>query len=206
MEEDRRGHWNKVYSNKRPEELTWFQARPEASLSIIRKAAMGAEARIIDVGGGTSLLTATLLEDGFRNLSVLDVSDRALEVARSLLEPDSPEIEWFTSDLTDFEPPHQWDLWHDRAVFHFLTGKEDRNSYRRVLNASVEPSGHVVIATFALDGPERCSGLEVVRYCPESLHAELGTRYELCGSVDETHRTPGGGTQKFVYSWFRKLW
>ena len=205
MVEDRKGHWNKVYSNKSPEELTWFQARPEASLSLIRNAGIGPEARIIDVGGGTSLLSATLLEEGFVNLSVLDVSDRALEAAKSLLGPDSPEIEWFTSDLTDFEPPHRWDLWHDRAVYHFLTGNEDRHAYRRVLNESVEPGGHVVVATFALDGPERCSGLEVVRYSPESLHAELGTLYELCGTVNETHRTPGGGTQEFVYSWFRKL-
>lgn len=205
MAEDRRGHWNKVYSSKRPEELTWFQARPRASLRLIRKAGLGPGARIIDVGCGTSLLTKALLEEGFENLSVLDVSDTALAMAKGLLGKSAEKIEWFTADLTEFEPPHRWDLWHDRAVYHFLTGEKDRDAYHRALNASVEPGGHVILATFAPDGPERCSGLDVIRYGPESLQAELGTQYELCGSVHETHRTPSGGAQKFVYTWLRKI-
>jgi len=205
MAENRKAHWDQVYSKKSPEELTWFQTRPEVSLALIGRTGLAREARIIDVGGGTSRLTAFLLETGYRDLSILDVSDRALELARGSLGSRGSEVEWYGEDLTEFEPPHRWDLWHDRAVFHFLTEESDRDAYRRVLAGAVEPGGHVLIATFSPEGPERCSGLEVVRYNPQSLQAELGPEYELRGSMAETHRTPTGGTQAFVYSWFQKV-
>jgi len=201
---DRKRHWNEVYSKKGPEDLTWSQPRPDASLSLIRDAGVAPEARILDVGGGTSFLTAFLLEEGYRHLSVLDVSDRALAIAKERTGAWSSEIEWYEADVATFEPPHRWDLWHDRAVFHFMTTKEDRAAYLRTLNASVAPGGHVVIATFAPDGPQRCSGLDCLRYSPEALHAVLGGGYELRGSIEENHETPAGGTQKFVYSWFQK--
>ncbi len=204
MAANRKQHWNEVYAKKSPESLTWFQPRPETSLTLIRNAGLGREARLIDVGGGTSLLTSVLLEEGFQHLSVLDVSDRAIELAKTRLGSRASDIEWYEADLTHFDPPHRWDLWHDRAVFHCLTAEEDRRAYCRVMDNSVEPGGHVVIATFALDGPTRCSGLEVVRYSPESLHSEMGGQYELRGSIVEVHRTPTGGAQYFVYSWFQR--
>jgi trans-aconitate methyltransferase len=204
MPASRKQHWNEVYAKKSPESLTWFQPRPETSLTLIRSAGLAREARLIDVGGGTSLLTSVLLEEGFQHLSILDVSDRAIELAKTRLGNRASEIEWYEADLTTFEPPHRWDLWHDRAVFYFLTAEEDRRAYCRVMNHSVEPGGYVVIATFALDGPTRCSGLEVVRYSPESLHAELGGQYEFRGRLAEDHRTPADGMQRFVYSWFQR--
>jgi 2-polyprenyl-3-methyl-5-hydroxy-6-metoxy-1,4-benzoquinol methylase len=204
MASNRKQHWNEVYAKKSPNELTWFQPRPETSIALIRRAGLGPESRFIDVGGGTSLLTASLLEEGFQHLSVLDVSGRALELAKARLGERASEIEWYEADLTSFDPPHPWDFWHDRAVFHFLTTEEDRAAYCGAMNNSVESGGHVMIATFALDGPTRCSGLEVVRYNPESLLATLGEEYQLRGSIDEVHRTPTGGTQSFVYSWFQR--
>lgn len=204
MAANRRQHWNEVYAKKSPESLTWFQPRPETSLTLIRNAGLAREARLIDVGGGTSPFTAFLLEEGFQHLSVLDVSDRALELAKARLGSRASGINWYEADLIHFEPPHRWDFWHDRAVFHFLTEEEDRRAYCRVMDNSVEPGGHVVIATFALDGPTRCSGLEVVRYSPESLHSEMGGEYELRGSIEEAHRTPTGSTQNFVYSLFQR--
>ncbi len=204
MASNRKHHWNEVYQKKHPEELTWFQPRPETSLGLIRRAGLGPESRIIDVGGGTSLLTGVLLQEGFQRLSVLDISDRALDLARARIGDRAAEVEWFESDITSFEPPHRWDLWHDRAVFHFLTGEDDRTAYCRAMNTSVEPGGHVLIATFALDGPTRCSGLEVVRYGPEPLGAVLGEEYRLRWSAVEEHVTPSGGTQSFVYTWFQR--
>ena len=204
MTSNRKQHWNQVYAKKSPDEFTWFQPQPETSLALIRRAGLGPESRFIDVGGGTSLLTEFLLEEGFQHLSVLDVSDRGLELAKARLGDRASDIEWYQADATAFEPPHRWDFWHGRAVFHFLTVEKDRTAYCRVMNSSVEPGGHVLIATFALDGPTRCSGLEVLRYSPESLHAELGAQYELRGSIAEGHRTPSGGSQQFVYSWFQR--
>lgn len=204
MASNRKHHWNEVYQKKNPEELTWFQPRPETSLDLIRRAGLGPESHIIDVGGGTSLLTRILLQEGFRRISVLDISDRALDLAKARIGDQAADLEWFESDITSFEPPHRWDLWHDRAVFHFLTGEEDRTAYCRAMNASVGPGGHVVIASFALDGPTRCSGLEVIRYSPESLGAVLGEEYRLRRTVVEEHVTPSGGTQSFVYTWFQR--
>ncbi len=204
MPSNRKRHWNEVYAKKSPDDLTWFQPRPETSLTLIHRAGVGPEARFIDVGGGTSLLTEFLLGEGFQNLSVLDVSGRALKLAKAELGERASDVEWHEADLTTFDPPHRWDFWHDRAVFHFLTDEEDRTAYRRVMDKSVEPGGHVMIATFALDGPTRCSGLEVVRYDSESLLITMGEAYHLRGSIDQVHRTPSGGAQSFVYSLFQR--
>ena len=201
---DRKQHWDAVYAAKRPEELTWFQAEPAVSLALIRRAGAGPEERVLDVGGGTSLLSSFLLEEGFQDVSALDISGEALARARGQLGVRAQEVEWIEADLLAFDPPRQWSLWHDRAVFHFLTEPEDREAYCRVLNRGLETGGHVIIGTFAPDGPTRCSGLEVVRYSPQTLGAVLGSEYELMGSVPEAHQTPKGGTQSFVYSWFQR--
>lgn len=201
---NRKEHWDRVYGRKRSVELTWFQEVPSTSLLLIRRMGLSSQARILDVGGGTSLLPSFLLQEGFLHLSVLDVSEKGLEVAKAQLGARADGIEWFQGDLLEFEPPHRWDLWHDRALFHFLTSAEDREAYLRVLNRCLEPGGHVIIATFAPEGPSRCSGLDCHRYGPEDLQAVLGSGYELLGSVEEVHATPSGGTQEFVYSWFRR--
>lgn len=201
---DRRQHWNAVYAAKKPEELTWFQAEPTVSLALIRRSGVALEENVLDAGGGTSLLSSYLLEEGFRKVSALDISGEALARAREQLGNRAQEIDWIEADLLAFDPPRQWSLWHDRAVFHFLTDPEDRDAYCRTLNRGLEPGGHVIIATFAPDGPTRCSGLEVVRYSPESLGAVLGPEYEFRDSVPEVHQTPKGGTQNFVYSWFQR--
>ena len=197
-------HWEKVYAGKAPTELTWFQKKPETSLSLIRQAGLRADARILDVGGGASLLPAFLLREGLQNLSILDVSGRALDIAQAQLGSEAKGVEWFEADLLSFEPPHGWDLWHDRAMFHFLTSREDREAYRRVLAKGLEPGGHLIIATFSLDGPTRCSGLDCVRYSPDTLSDELGSGFRLRGSLTEAHRTPSGGFQNFLYSWFQR--
>jgi len=200
----RKEHWDKVYGNNLPTELTWFQARPETSLTLIRDCGLGPEARIIDVGSGTSLLPALLLEEGFRHLSILDASSKALELAEEQFGSRAPEVEWFESDILDFEPPHRWELWHDRAVFHFLTSEEDQTAYCRVMNRALEPGGHVIIATFAADGPSRCSGLEVVRHSPESLADVLGEEYQFSGFRREAHESPTGAIQNFIYTRFQR--
>ena len=201
---DRKQHWDKVYARKRPVELTWFQEEPTTSLSLIRRAGVGPDARILDVGGGTSRLPSFLLQEGFLRLSVLDVSGQALTIAGTQLGDRAQEIEWLEADLLEFEPLHRWELWHDRALFHFLTEPGDRDAYLRVLSRGLEPGGHVIIATFSLDGPTRCSGLDVVRYSPDSLHSVLGPDYQMRGNVEEAHQTPNGGTQSFLYSWFQR--
>ena len=201
---DRKAHWDKVYSAKKPADLTWYQEEPATSLSLIRGTGLGGDARMIDVGGGTSRLTSFLLDQGFRKLAVLDVSEAAQSIAKTQLGERASMIEWLEADVLAFDPPHRWDLWHDRTVFHFLTWEEDRAAYCRTLNRALEPGGHLIVSTFALDGPTRCSGLEVVRYSPDSLHAVLGPAYRLRGSATEAHRTPSGGTQAFAYSWFQR--
>jgi SAM-dependent methyltransferase len=200
----RKEHWDRVYVKKASSDLSWFQGEPATSLSLIRQAGLGPDDWLIDVGGGTSRLLAHLLAEGYRNLSILDISETGLETARAQLGDRAAEVEWFECDVLDFEPPHRWALWHDRAVFHFLTSPDDRGRYCSVLNRGLEPSGHLMLSTFALDGPPRCSGLEVTRHSPESLQALLGPEYRLLGSMNESHRTPTGGTQSFLYAWFQR--
>ncbi|MEE8191555.1 MAG: class I SAM-dependent methyltransferase, partial [Gemmatimonadales bacterium] len=154
---------------------------------------------------GTSTLVDELLEQGFANLAVLDVAGPALELARARLDDRADQVQWIEVDVTEFEPARQWGLWHDRAVFHFLTDASHRKAYRRALEAAVAPGGSAVISAFSLEGPERCSGLDVVRYSPESLADELGAAFELVESRDEVHVTPAGAEQAFVYCLFHRV-
>ena len=202
---NRKEHWEGVYARKGPEELTWFQERPEVSLSLIRSTELPPEAPILDVGGGTSRLSSFLVQDGYSDVSVLDLSGKALEIARGQLGRRAGEVQWFEADLLEFQPPRRWRLWHDRAVFHFLTSGEDREVYREVLLGALEKDGHLILATFAMDGPTRCSGLDCLQYTPESLGDFLGPDFLLRRSLKEAHPTPAGGSQNFVYSWFQRL-
>lgn len=202
---DRKHHWERVYTIKAPDSVSWFQEHAEHSLRIIRNTGLDNKATIIDVGGGASTLVDDLLAEGYTNLTVLDLSAVALAVAKQRLEKHTDFVHWIEGDITRVELSlHQFDIWHDRAVFHFLTAPADRQAYVEQVMRAVRPGGHVIVATFAEDGPEKCSGLPVMRYRPESLHAEFGDAFLLIEHEKETHHTPFGTVQQFVYCYCRK--
>lgn len=193
-------YWDKVYQTRSADAVSWFQAHATRSLSIIQSITTDPEARIIDVGGGASTLVDDLLAHGFGQLSVLDLSASALAVARQRLGACGARVEWIAGDIRQVELPGQhYDIWHDRAVFHFLTEPADRRAYIRQVMHAVKPGGHVIVATFAPDGPEQCSGLPVARYAPQQLHDEFGPAFELLEHASEEHKTPWGAVQHFVY-------
>ena len=197
-------HWNQVYQTKGAEDVSWYQRRPDLSLALIAASGVGKDAGILDVGGGASTLIDFLLNDGYTQLAVLDVSGAALSLARRRLGDRAARVEWFEADMTSFEPPHLFGLWHDRAVFHFLTAAEDRHRYVSTLRRTLQPGGAVVISTFAPDGPPKCSGLDVVRYDYKSMRAELGVDFSLCEVRRETHVTPWGAEQRFMHFRFQR--
>ena len=201
----RRDHWNRVYQTKAPESVSWYQPRPEVSLAMIAASGVDKDAGIIHVGGGASVLVDHLLGLGYTNLAVLDVSDAALSVSRSRLGSKATAVEWFEADVTTFEPQHRFGLWHDRAVFHFLTDADDRTGYVATLSKALQPDGAVIIATFAPDGPPKCSGLDVRRYDEHSIAAELGAGFQLREVRRETHVTPGSAEQRFNYFRFGRV-
>jgi 2-polyprenyl-3-methyl-5-hydroxy-6-metoxy-1,4-benzoquinol methylase len=192
-------HWERVYASRAPSDLSWFQTVPETSLRLIAATSIRKDNAIVDVGGGTSFLVDTLLDAGFTNLTVLDVSRSALDRAKARLGRRAAQVDWLEEDVTEFDTPKQFALWHDRATFHFLTEKTDRRKYVHNLRRALEPTGHVIIATFAIDGPLKCSGLEVVRYDAPAMSAELGSEFELAEVFDEAHVTPWGAQQLFSY-------
>lgn len=201
---DPKEHWEKVYQAKKPTEVSWYQDNPELSLKLICETGINAEAKIIDVGGGASTLAGKLLTEGFKNLTVLDISSQALSYAKERFGKRSGEINWIEADITRFEPPGLFDLWHDRAVFHFLTSPDDRKKYVEILNKTLKPGGHLIISAFGLEGPLKCSGLTVERYSPEKLQETLGSSFFLSKTVHENHITPAKMGQKFLYCCFRK--
>lgn len=198
-------HWDNVYQTKTATEVSWFQEHAERSLEFIRNTGVAKDGHIMDVGGGASTLADDLLRDGYRNVTVLDISPAALEAAKKRLGLDAFRVHWRVADITQIEfPAASVDVWHDRAVFHFLTSPHDRQRYvQSVLNA-VKPGGHVIVATFAEDGPLQCSGLETMRYRPDTLHGEFGAEFDLVKSANEVHHTPAGKDQKFVYCYCRR--
>ncbi|MCR4290024.1 MAG: class I SAM-dependent methyltransferase [Candidatus Scalindua sp.] len=198
-------HWENVYGQKRPVEVSWYQVGPTVSLKLIASTEIDHAAKIIDVGGGTSVLVDKLLDQGFRNVTVLDISSKAIHYVQERLGRRAENVCWIEADVTEFKSSSQYDLWHDRAVFHFLTDTEDRTRYVRRLKETVKPGGHIVIAAFAIDGPPKCSGLDVERYSPEKMKNELGESFELVNSVSEVHITPWNKDQKFIYCYFKKI-
>ena len=197
-----RSHWERVYAQKGEQEVSWFQEVPATSLRLVSATGVGRDARIVDVGGGASRLVDALLAAGYERLTVLDLAAPALERARQRLGPRASSVAWIAADVTAWEPEGTFEVWHDRAVFHFLVRPEDRAAYRATLLRALSTGGHAVVATFAPDGPERCSGLPVARYDPESLARELGPELRLVESLREDHRTPGGAVQRFQFSRF----
>src|SRR5688572_3227185 len=202
---NRQDHWNAIYRLKGGREVSWFEAAPTVSLEMIQASGIVPETSVLDIGGGESRLVDALIAIGLRRLAVLDISAEALEHARNRLGPAGKSVTWIEADVTGAWTADPVDIWHDRAVFHFLTDSADRARYMRKLNELVKPHGTAIIATFALDGPEMCSGLPVVRYSPETLTAELGDDFALVETRRHVHTTPRGTTQSFQYVRFRRL-
>lgn len=195
-----RDHWEGVYRGKQASEVSWYQPEAKVSLELIRKVAPDLNAEVIDVGGGASTLADGLLDAGYRHVTVLDIAGASLAIARNRLGERASNVAWVETDiLTTGLPGGGYDVWHDRAVFHFLTDPADRARYVEKTRESVKPGGHVIVASFAPDGPTKCSGLEVVRYSPDTMHAQFGEGFRLLDSVREEHHTPSGTTQAFVY-------
>ena len=205
MNDRAKTHWEAVYAQRTPDSVSWFQPHAEHSLELIARAGLTRDAAIIDVGGGASTLADDLLARGYHDLTVLDLSAAALAAAQARLGDDARRVSWVEANITAVDLPRQrYDLWHDRAVFHFLTDVAQRHAYVERVLQSVKPGGHVIVATFAEDGPDHCSGLPVMRYGADVLHAEFGAPFELLEHSRETHHTPGGAVQQFVYCYCRR--
>jgi SAM-dependent methyltransferase len=201
---ERQSHWQNVYQTKGERDVSWFQEVPTISLDLIRATGVGPNASIIDIGGGASRLVDALIAESFHSLSVLDVSEKALATSRERLGPKAANVAWIAADITEWQPGKRYDLWHDRAAFHFLTAPADRTAYAACVRTAVGPGGHVVIGTFAPDGPERCSGLPVIRHYAGSIGEMLGPSFKLIESRRHDHLTPGGTTQRFQFGRFRR--
>jgi len=202
---DKETHWNEVYGAREETALTWFEDTPAVSMTLLRRAGLTRQSRVVDVGGGASRLVDALLADGVRDVTVLDLSAAALTVARGRLGARADAVNWVVGDVTKWDPSQPMDLWHDRAVFHFLTEEADRAAYVRTMMRALPAGATAVIGTFALDGPERCSGLPVQRYDAASLARALGDGFELIDSHAHIHRTPKGHPQPFVFGLFKRL-
>ena len=198
-------HWEHLYASRDAAAVSWYQEHAEHSIRLIRETELPASAAIIDVGGGASTLVDDLLQAGYSKLTVLDLAAAALAAARTRLGERADRVQWIEANVTDAAlPAHAFDLWHDRAVFHFLTAPEERHAYVEAVLAAVRPGGHVIVATFAPDGPSECSGLPVRRYSADGLHAEFGAPFALLKHEREAHRTPFGTVQQFVYCYCRR--
>jgi ubiquinone/menaquinone biosynthesis C-methylase UbiE len=199
-------HWEKVYSTKATDAVSWFQPHADLSLDIIRSTRLGRDAGIIDVGGGASTLVDDLVANGYTDLTVLDLSGAALNAARKRLGAQESKVRWIEADITKANlPANRFDIWHDRAVFHFLTDAADRVAYVQTVLRSVKPGGHVIVATFGADGPLQCSGLPVMRYSADELHDQFGAAFQLLDHREEKHHTPSGAVQQFVYCYCRRI-
>ncbi len=200
----RKAHWEDVYAAKGEQEVSWYQDNPAPSLELIALAGLARDAAIVDIGGGASRLVDHLLARGFERLTVLDLSAAALERAKARLGEKAATVRWVVADVTTWQPPHAYDLWHDRAAFHFLTEEADRRAYVSRLDTAVRPGGYVIIGTFALDGPEKCSGLPIMRYDAAALAAMLGSDFKLNDPRRHDHATPSGAVQRNQISTFRR--
>lgn len=201
----RKTHWENVYATKGEREVSWFEESPELSLELIRAAGATPRSAVIDIGGGASRLVDVLLAQGFASITVLDLAQTALAVAQRRLGNAAGKVTWVAADITQWQPPRRYDLWHDRAVFHFLTEAADRAAYVEALRQALVPGGKAIIGTFAPEGPERCSGLDVVRYDGAALAATLSTSFALIDTRRHAHHTPSGSVQHFQFSLFERV-
>jgi len=198
-------HWENIFSNKTSDQMSWTQSSAARSLELINLSGISPDSSIVDIGSGMSVLVGQLFDAGFNDITVLDISSAAISKAKEMLGQRGAKAKWLVSNILEAQfEKSSFDLWHDRAVFHFLTKKEQRTNYIDKLKTALKPAAHVVLSTFSLSGPEKCSGLEVCRYSPESLQSELGSDFKLVKSLTETHNTPAGKPQNFVYCLFKK--
>lgn len=205
MGNERKSHWQKIYSEKSPLEVSWYQLAPTLAYELIHASGVDRNAPLIDVGGGASTLVDHLLDDGYTAISILDIAASALEHAQQRLGERAQQVRWVEVDITRFESTQTYQLWHDRAVFHFLTDAEDRARYRAAVERALVPGGHLIIGTFAPGGPERCSGLPIVQYDSARMQTEFGKGFELLEMRTETHHTPSGKDQLFnFFHWIRR--
>jgi ubiquinone/menaquinone biosynthesis C-methylase UbiE len=201
---DRKAHWDTIYKTKGPQAVSWYREHLETSLALIEGAAASRSAAVIDVGAGASTLVDDLLARGFRDVTVLDISQAAIEAAQRRLGPAADQVHWIAGDVLEMRlPAGKFEIWHDRAVFHFLTSKEQRAIYLGQVARTVKRGGHIIVSTFGPEGPTKCSGLEVMRYDADSLHRQFGQRFRLVKSSQELHETPFGTRQQFVYCYCR---
>jgi hypothetical protein len=204
MNVEKQKHWNEVYAGIGALKVSWFQQRADISMRLIANSGASAKSAIVDVGGGSSVLVDQLLDAGFRDISVLDISETALAASKERLGGRAAWAQWIVADILSWIPPRAYDLWHDRAVFHFLTEEGDRTLYRAVLKKGLRKGGAMIIGTFAEDGPERCSGLPVHRWSAEALAVELGPSFRMVESLKHTHHTPKGVAQPFTWARFER--
>jgi 2-polyprenyl-3-methyl-5-hydroxy-6-metoxy-1,4-benzoquinol methylase len=201
---DSKTHWEKVYRSKAPDQVSWYRRHLETSLALIERAAGSTSASIIDVGGGESTLVDDLLARGYQNVTVLDISQTAIDVTSQRLGSMAQRVRWLTGDVTQMKlESRAFDVWHDRAVFHFLTSTAQRLAYVENVARSVRTGGHIIVSTFGPEGPNQCSGLDVICYDADSLHDQFGARFRLVESSKELHETPSGSTQQFLYCYCR---
>nr|ADI87686.1 hypothetical methylase protein [uncultured Nitrospirae bacterium MY2-3C] len=202
----RKEHWDNVYKDKLPTQVSWYEDYPEISLSLIKSTGVGPSGSIIDVGGGASKLVDTLLLHGYEDITVLDISTYALDRAKQRLKEQAADrVNWIEVDITLVKLEQTYDVWHDRAVFHFITDAGERRKYVETLRHSLKIGGHLIVATFAIDGPLRCSGLDIVRYSSQGLHNEFGADFELVESFELDHITPAEKVQRFIFCHFRRM-
>jgi len=196
---DKKMHWENVYSEKQSTEVSWYQQHPEQSFNLIQTTGVKKQASIIDIGGGASMLIDYLLDAGYKNLSVLDISHHAIQQAKSRLGDDARMVKWIELDILKLNTDQSFSVWHDRAVFHFLTDEKDRKHYIDVMKHALDIGSFIIFATFSDEGPKQCSGLDVMHYNPEKLSAVLGSSFQLLDSFTEKHVTPSGVEQSFIY-------
>ena len=201
----RQAHWETVYATKNENAVSWFQEGPDISLDLIRSTGVDASASIVDIGGGASRLVDALINEGFKAITVLDLSEKALAKSKARLSSKGAQVQWVVADVTTWKPAQTYDVWHDRAALHFLTDPKDRAAYAERVSRAVRPGGHVIIGTFAPEGPERCSGLPVIRHDAATLGELLGDSFELIETRRHDHQTPAGATQRFQFSRFQRI-
>ncbi|MBK7426321.1 MAG: class I SAM-dependent methyltransferase [Saprospiraceae bacterium] len=204
MENETQNHWEKIYSTKQPNEVSWTQEVPATSLDFIHAAHLDKQAHIIDIGGGDSKLVDYLLEEGYENISVLDISEEALRRAKKRLGDKAEKVNWIVSEITAFEPSGNYDFWHDRAAFHFLTSEPQIEKYLSIARKSIKENGTITIGTFSENGPKKCSGLDIKQYTEDTLSRELKNGFEKIKCITEDHITPFDTTQNFLFCSFKR--